>query len=249
MSPSIIFLCAVLVMMLSTVWSIINFIIMLVRAMPKKRRTHEVFNSGMKITAIELSDEEKEALTVPKEAWDAMLEEHRQRFGGADRPSCVDHPIVEQRWIDASVAAKKASSDRPRWPEVWMNIAREISRRSYDKRLQVGCVVVPEDNTAILGLGYNGNAEGLPNEAESDEPGKSGMLHAEVNSLIKCDFSFPKKKIMYVTHSPCRQCAKLIINARIARVVYGELYRDASSVEMLRSAGIEVRSLDEALGD
>lgn len=129
-----------------------------------------------------------------------------------------------------------------------MNIARVIATsRSYDPRLKVAAIIVTDDNTQMLALGYNGNARGLPNEPESLEPGRSGMIHAEVNALIKCDFNHPKRKIMYVTHSPCRDCAKLIINAGISTVIYGELYRDSSGIDLLRSGGVLVMSIDDAI--
>jgi dCMP deaminase len=128
-----------------------------------------------------------------------------------------------------------------------MTVARTMAARSYDPRLKVGAVLVPEDNTGILAQGYNGNYKGGPNEAESLEPGQSGMIHAEVNCLIKAPFHFSLKKHLYVTHSTCRQCAKLVVNANVARVVYGELYRDASGLDLLRSVGIEVMSLGEAI--
>jgi len=137
--------------------------------------------------------------------------------------------------------------ERSSWPETWMNIAWEISHRSYDPRLQVGAIIVSCDNTQVLSVGYNGNYKGGPHVHESTEPGKSGFIHAEANALVKCDFNFAKKKHMYITHSPCRDCTKLIINAEIARVVYGLPYRDTSGVDLLREAGIEVLSLDEAI--
>jgi len=136
---------------------------------------------------------------------------------------------------------------RPSWPETWMNIAKEMSRRSYDPRLKVGCVIVSDDNTVMLSAGYNGNAKNLPNYPESFEPGKSGFLHAELNAVIKTDFNFPKKKHMYCTHSTCRACAKIVINAGISRFVYNELYRDESGLELLRLGGVEVLSLNEAI--
>lgn len=139
-------------------------------------------------------------------------------------------------------------SHRTSWTETWMNIARVIATsRSYDPRLKVAAIIVTDDNTQMLALGYNGNARGLPNEPESLEPGRSGMIHAEVNALIKCDFNHPKRKIMYVTHSPCRDCAKLIINAGISTVIYGELYRDSSGIDLLRSGGVLVMSIDDAI--
>ena len=129
---------------------------------------------------------------------------------------------------------------RPDWDEIWMSFAHSISRRSYDPRHQVGAVVVTDDNTQVLAVGYNGNYSGGPNEAESMVPGESGMIHAEINALLKMDYNNPKKKILYVTLSPCRQCAKAMINAGVRHVVYDEEYRDPSGVDLLREAGVEV---------
>lgn len=131
---------------------------------------------------------------------------------------------------------------RPEWDEIWMTFAKNMSRRSYDPRHQVGAVVVTEDNTQVLSVGYNGNHSGGPNEVESQEPGQSGMLHAEINALLKMDYNNPKRKIMYVTLSPCRMCAKAIINSGIDEVVYDEEYRDTSGVDLLRSSGVVVKS-------
>lgn len=139
------------------------------------------------------------------------------------------------------------SENRPEWPMTWMNVAKIMSERSCDPRLKVGAIVVSEDNTQMLSVGYNGNYKGGPNEHESLEPGLSGFIHAEINALVKCDFNFAKKKHMYVTHSPCRQCAKLIINAEISKVVYGVLYRDPSGIDLLKSVGVEVLSIEEAI--
>jgi dCMP deaminase len=132
------------------------------------------------------------------------------------------------------------SSTRPCWDHVWMEFAHIIARRSYDPRYQVGSVVVSEDNTQVLAVGYNGNYRGGPNEAESLQPGESGMIHAEINSLLKMDYNNPKGKTLYVTLSPCRMCAKSIVNAGIQKVVYDEEYRDTSGLQLLRASGIDV---------
>ena len=129
---------------------------------------------------------------------------------------------------------------RPSWPTVWMEFAHAISRRSYDPRFQVGAIVVTEDNTQVLSVGYNGNYAGGPNEVESREPGHSGMIHAEINALLKMDYNNPKKKSLYVTLSPCKMCAKAMINAGIDKVVYDKEYRDLSGIKILEDAGIEV---------
>jgi len=132
------------------------------------------------------------------------------------------------------------NSHRPNWNQVWMEFAHIISRRSYDPRHQVGAVVVSSDNTQVLAIGYNGNYKGGPNAAESLSPGQSGMIHAEINALLKMDYNNPKDKILYVTLSPCRMCAKAIVNAGIKKVYYDEEYRDTSSLEILRGSGVEV---------
>ena len=137
--------------------------------------------------------------------------------------------------------------DRPSWPETWISIARTIADRSYDPRLKVGAIVVSSDNTQMLSVGYNGNYKGGPHAHESLEPGRSGFIHAEVNALVKCDFNFHKKKHMYLTHSPCRACSKLIVNAEISRVVYDIKYRETSGLEILKSAGVEVFNMQEAI--
>ncbi len=137
-------------------------------------------------------------------------------------------------------------SPRPSWPQTWMDVAHVISKRSPDPRLKVAAIVVPEDNTGILAQGYNGGPKGLYNAPVSTEPGKSGFIHAEANCLIKCPYHFPLKKHMYVTHSPCPECCRLIVNAGISRVVYDVPYRDLSGLDMLKQAGVEVMTLEEA---
>jgi|TARA_Y100000310_G_C20446486_1_gene698677 dCMP deaminase len=124
-----------------------------------------------------------------------------------------------------------------------MSTASAISRRSYDPRFQVGAIVVSEDNTQVLAVGYNGNYAGGPNTPESTEPGKSGFIHSEINALLKLDYNNPKNKVMYVTLSPCRACSKAMVNAGINEVVYSEEYRDTSGLDILRSAGVKVREL------
>lgn len=130
---------------------------------------------------------------------------------------------------------------RPSWDEVWMTMAFKLSERSIDPRMKVGCLIISDDNTQVLALGYNGDQRGGFNTVDSIEPGKSGTIHAEENALIKCPFRFNGRKIMYVTLSPCDMCAKKIINGCIDEVVYCEEYRETSGLERLRSAGVTVR--------
>ena len=130
---------------------------------------------------------------------------------------------------------------RPSWDQIWMQVASILALRSVDPRTQVGCLIVSDDNTRVLAVGYNGDQKGGPNRVESLEPGKSELVHAEENALIKADYNFPRRKVMYVTSAPCKMCAKKIINGEISEVVFRDEYRDMSGVELLRSAGVPVR--------
>ena len=132
-------------------------------------------------------------------------------------------------------------SGRPGWDFIWMTFAKLIAERSCDSKYKVGVVIVTEDNTQVLSIGYNGDQKGGKNKRDSHETGKSGFIHAEVNALIKCDYNNPKKKIMYVTLSPCPICAKCIVNAGVEEVVWLEHYSD-EGLEILASSGITVRN-------
>lgn len=129
---------------------------------------------------------------------------------------------------------------------IWIDVAQSISKRSYDPRFQVGAVVVTEDNTQVLAVGYNGNYSGGPNVVESEEPGESGFIHAEINALLKMDYNNPKRKKLYLTLSPCRMCAKAIVNASINEVIYQDAYRDTSGVKLLLDQGISVRQYNSS---
>lgn len=121
--------------------------------------------------------------------------------------------------------------------EVYMRMAEELAKRSTCSRLQVGTVVTDATLENVLGIGYNGNARGLPNRCDSPVPGQCGCIHSEVNALIKAPGS-SKDKVVFITNSPCVMCAKLIINAGVSHVYYRRAYRDPGGIELLNSAGI-----------
>ena len=130
--------------------------------------------------------------------------------------------------------------NRPSWDKIWMQMAEIIAQRSHHPTFKVGALIVTSDNTQVLSLGYNGNATGMSNVPQSDEPGCSGLLHAEINALLKLDYNNPKDKVMYLTLSPCINCAMAVINSGIKKVVYKEKYRDDSGIKMLQSVGIKI---------
>ena len=136
---------------------------------------------------------------------------------------------------------------RPSWDEIWANFAKQIARRSVDPKYKVGVVVVNDENTQVLSIGYNGDQKGGSNKRESLSMGNSGFIHAEENALIKLDYNNPKYKKMYVTLSPCKMCAKAIINADIKEVNYIEDYKnDMQGIDLLLKHGISVNKLSKA---
>jgi deoxycytidylate deaminase len=108
---------------------------------------------------------------------------------------------------DKEYSVPKNSDGRPTWDDIWSAFAVSISKRSYDPKHKVGAVIVADDNTQVLAIGYNGDQKGGPNKRDSLEVGKSGFIHAELNALIKCDYNFPKKqKIICNSLSVCFVC-------------------------------------------
>src|SRR5690348_10508756 len=133
--------------------------------------------------------------------------------------------------------------DRIPLEEVYMRMAEELAKRSTCARLQVGTVITTPDLTQVLGIGYNGNARGLPNRCDATTPGACGCLHSEQNALIKAGAQLPGK-VMFVSASPCVMCAKMAINANVARVYYRQAYRDPAGLDVLRQGGVEVIQYD-----
>ena len=138
---------------------------------------------------------------------------------------------------------------KPTWDEIWMNLALHVADRSRDPRLQVGTVVVTEDNTSVLAIGYNGDQQGGSNKPDSTEPGKSGFIHAEANALIKMNFGDHRNKKMYLTHSPCPVCARMIINAGIKKVIYCDEYRDSTGLSILKNSGVQIELFRNCTAD
>jgi len=128
----------------------------------------------------------------------------------------------------------------------YLEMARIWAKNSYCQRRQVGALVVKQG--MIISDGYNGTPSGFENVCE-DETGvtKPYVLHAEANAITKLARSNNNSEgaTIYITASPCIECAKLIIQSGITRVVYGEKYRLMDGIELLERAGIEVVYLGE----
>ena len=123
----------------------------------------------------------------------------------------------------------------------YLKMAQIWAENSYCKRRQVGALVVQDQ--MIISDGYNGTPSGFENVCEDDNNiTKPYVLHAEANAITKLARSSNNSEgaTLYVTASPCIECAKLIIQAGIKRVVYGEKYRLEDGINLLRRANIEV---------
>jgi dCMP deaminase len=127
----------------------------------------------------------------------------------------------------------------------YLKMAAIWSLNSYCRRRKVGALLVKDK--MIISDGYNGTPSGFENVCEDENnQTKPYVLHAEANAITKVAKSgnSSDKATMYVTSSPCLECAKLIIQAGIRRVVYTENYRSEDGINLLKRAGIEVRNVE-----
>jgi len=131
-----------------------------------------------------------------------------------------------------------------------MDWAKRTAQMSYARRLQVGAVIVKDDS--VISYGYNGMPAGWDNNCEDEIKWPNGhiahlttkpeVLHAESNAIAKLAKSHNSGvgADLFVTHSPCLQCAKLIYQSGIRRVFYNENYRDDAGIKFLEKSGVEV---------
>ena len=122
----------------------------------------------------------------------------------------------------------------------YLRMARIWSENSYCIRRQVGALVVKDK--MIISDGYNGTPSGFENICEEDGVTKPYVLHAEANAITKIARygNNSEGATLYVTDSPCIECAKLIIQAGIRRVVFARSYRLTDGIDLLKRANIEV---------
>ncbi len=135
----------------------------------------------------------------------------------------------------------------------FMNIAKNVGSLSYDKKYEVGSILVKNDFKDIASIGYNGNFSGGLNMRDSDESGKSGFIHAETNMAIKTKLHeeyISQYYTVFVTLSPCEMCAKNLINLGVKRVIYLEKYWDnIKTIEYFNKSGVSFISLREVIED
>ena len=135
--------------------------------------------------------------------------------------------------------------------EICMKSAEEWLRLSKCDRKKVACIIYKPENNTIISVGYNGTPHGFDNECEGNDNTYWWVLHAEANAIVKMATSKGESTegaTLYTTCSPCKECAKLIIQAKIKRVVYRDVYRDDpqyayQALDLLKQAGIEVNGV------
>ena len=130
----------------------------------------------------------------------------------------------------------------------YLHMANEWGKLSHCNRRQVGALIIKDG--MIISDGFNGTPSGFENDCE-DETGttKWYVLHAEANALMKLAKSGNKANnaTLYLTMSPCKECSKLILQAGISRLVYIKKYKDHSGIDFLKSFGLEIEHIEDAL--
>lgn len=137
-----------------------------------------------------------------------------------------------------------------------MKAAETFAELSHARRLHVGAIVVKDDR--IISIGYNGMPAGWDNNCEDEVFQQDGstslvtkkeVLHAESNAIAKLAKSNDSGlgADIFITHAPCMECSKLILQSGIRRVYYGIQYRDDTGVKFLRASGIQVEQIEKGL--
>jgi len=163
--------------------------------------------------------------------------------------------------MDLDGTAAKAKENK--YKSLYMDLAQRISEMSYAKRLQVGCVIIKNQN--VISFGWNGMPAGWDNNCEDEIveypenmmmipeneyrylKTKPEVTHAENNAIAKLAKSTESGDgaVLFVTHAPCLDCAKLVYQSGIRSVFYRSSYRDNFGIEFLQKCGVEVTQHDK----
>jgi deoxycytidylate deaminase len=136
------------------------------------------------------------------------------------------------------MAVQTHKKDRARQKiQVFTDILEKISTLSTSSRLKVSCIILKKDFTKIASFGYNGNYFNAPinpetgTEEESLEQGKDGFIHAEQNALAKFRENDPENYIVLISHSPCKNCCKLLVNSGFKWIYWLNDYRETTHLQ------------------
>ena len=139
-------------------------------------------------------------------------------------------------------------SKRLRYDTSYLNIARVVAALSHDRKVKVGCIIVRSGQ--ILSQGWNGAPSGMSNNTRTDAGTTySWIIHSEANALMKLakNGGGSEGATIYCTHSPCMDCALLILQAGITRIVYSEVYCK-DSIAFLKERGLDIECIDTSNG-
>lgn len=140
-------------------------------------------------------------------------------------------------------------TNRPSFESIYMDMATSLAKRSTCSRRQVGCVIVSSDFKHVYGVGYNGNAIGMPNGCDRpNESGNCGCIHAEENAIINCNAPRlvpPVPKIVFVTVYPCLGCAKKLANlGGIQKLHFSAQYHNEDAKAVFAANNVETSQYD-----
>ena len=137
-------------------------------------------------------------------------------------------------------------SKQSRYDRAYLRLAKRWGLLSYCTRKKVGAIIVQEG--VIISDGFNGTPKGFDNYCE-DTNGDTHwyVLHAEANAILKVAKSTNNcnGSTLYLTHSPCKECSKIVLQAGIIRLVYIEKYKDASGLIFLQNAGVDILQIED----
>lgn len=134
---------------------------------------------------------------------------------------------------------------RPPLQQIYLRLAKELSRRSTCVRLAVGTVLTDPSMEQVYSVGYNGNVRGFPNKCDREEVGNCGCIHAEQNALVKAPGSNTPKHA-FITLAPCEVCAKLLVQSGVKHVTFIDRYRNSRGLSILEEADIPHRQMQPA---
>jgi dCMP deaminase len=138
-----------------------------------------------------------------------------------------------------------STDKQTRYDKAYLRLALSWAQLSHCSRKKVGAIIVKD--SIIISDGYNGTPAGFDNCCENEEGNTHWyVLHAEANAILKVARSSNncKDATLYLTHSPCKDCSKLVLQSGITRLVYQEAYKDTSGIDFLENAGLEVVQLE-----
>ena len=136
---------------------------------------------------------------------------------------------------------------------IYTTIVKSISELSQASKIKVGCLAIKKDFTKIASFGYNGSYPGAPinettnAEEESLIPGKSGLIHAEINMIAKFREPDPENYIVLLTISPCNDCTKVLCTAGFKFVYWVEEYRETKHLEIFDHCEVHYGNIDKLI--